>query len=288
MSEVEKYAFISDMLARPLAEEVHVLADHIVNDFKPGSVEAILTYGSCLRGISVYESLVDFYVIVDSPQNLPGNPLLRWLGRVLPPNVYYAETRIADKPVRAKYAVVDTVSFAKKVTRATGNPYFWARFAQPTGLVWSRDEKAKQRTIEAISSAMATMAAHVAGCGGGLTGWRDCLVHTYATELRAEGPSRAEQIVKDNQAHYETIGALYANAAPIRPNWFWRRIAGKSLSVARLVKAAFTFAGGADYLAWKISRHSGVEVKLTEWQRRHPILAAVYLLPSLLRKGAVR
>jgi hypothetical protein len=70
--------------------------------------------------------------------------------------------------------------------------------------------------------------------------------------------------------------------------WASRRRRGKLLSVLRLLKAAFTFAAGADYLAWKISRHSGVEVKLKPWQRRHPILGALVLLPALLRKGAVQ
>ncbi len=46
--------------------------------------------------------------------------------------------------------------------------------------------------------------------------------------------------------------------------------------------------GGIDYLAWKITRHSGVEVAITPWQRRHPILAGLLLLPQLKRKGAVR
>jgi hypothetical protein len=60
------------------------------------------------------------------------------------------------------------------------------------------------------------------------------------------------------------------------------------LSVARLLKAAFTFQGGADYAAWKIERHSGVKIQVTDWQRRHPILASITLLPKLLKKGALK
>jgi hypothetical protein len=54
------------------------------------------------------------------------------------------------------------------------------------------------------------------------------------------------------------------------------------------MKAAFTFAGGADYLAFKVERHSGERIELKPWQRRHPILGALSLLPGLLRRGAVR
>ena len=55
----------------------------------------------------------------------------------------------------------------------------------------------------------------------------------------------------------------------------------------RLAKASFTFAGGIDYLAWKINRHAGTNIVLTPWQRRHPLLAAVTLLPRLLLSRAV-
>ena len=56
----------------------------------------------------------------------------------------------------------------------------------------------------------------------------------------------------------------------------------------RLIKASFTFAGGADYIAWKISRHAGVPVEFSAWERRHPILAAPLVLWRLTRQGIVR
>jgi hypothetical protein len=63
---------------------------------------------------------------------------------------------------------------------------------------------------------------------------------------------------------------------------------GKLYSVARLSKASLTFSGGADYIAWKINRHAGTNIQLKPWQQRHPLLAAITLLPRLLRSGAVR
>jgi hypothetical protein len=70
--------------------------------------------------------------------------------------------------------------------------------------------------------------------------------------------------------------------------WRLRRIEGKALSVIRLAKATATYAGGVEYIAWKINRHAGTDIKLTSWQKRHPLLAAVSLLPRLLRSGAIR
>ena len=56
----------------------------------------------------------------------------------------------------------------------------------------------------------------------------------------------------------------------------------------RLVKASGTFAGGIDYLAWKINRHAGTAIAVRPWQRRWPLLGAVTLLPRLLRQKAIR
>ncbi|MBA3667414.1 MAG: hypothetical protein H0W65_06800, partial [Sphingomonas sp.] len=70
--------------------------------------------------------------------------------------------------------------------------------------------------------------------------------------------------------------------------WARRRVEGKLLSVLRLAKASTTFAEGADYIVWKINRHAGTDIVLKPWQQRHPLLAAISLLPRLLRSGAIR
>ena len=77
---------------------------------------------------------------------------------------------------------------------------------------------------------------------------------------------------------------------PQQASRWWRRkqLKGKLYSIPRLAKASFTFAGGADYIAWKINRHAGTRIELKPWQRRWPLVAAVTLLPKLLKSGAVR
>jgi len=78
------------------------------------------------------------------------------------------------------------------------------------------------------------------------------------------------------------------NAHRAGGGWARRRIEGKMLSVVRLAKASATFAGGVDYIAWKINRHAGTAIEIKPWQRRWPLLAAISLVPKLLRSGAVR
>jgi hypothetical protein len=75
--------------------------------------------------------------------------------------------------------------------------------------------------------------------------------------------------------------------ARARSLWARRQGAGKILSVVRLAKASGTFAGGIDYLAWKINRHAGTAIAIKPWQRRWPLLGALTLLPRLLKRGAI-
>jgi hypothetical protein len=56
----------------------------------------------------------------------------------------------------------------------------------------------------------------------------------------------------------------------------------------RLVKSAFTFEGGVDYLLWKIERHSGVRVEVSDRVRRHPLIFGWGTLIELRRRGAFR
>ena len=284
----EQLAFVQQSLDVTVGDDIHAMADHVRSGFDDGAVAGILVYGSCLRGVSTKDSLIDFYVLVHRADQVSSNRLSAMGCKVLPPNVYYAETIYEDRTLRAKFAVLEVETFGKWVKPQTKNPYFWARFSQPCGLMFYSDENARGLICEYIRQAVETMYGYCRGFGQGNAGWQEALVNTYRTELRAEGPSRAAEIVERNSEYYERIACLFDEVQPTKATWFFRRLQGKAFSVLRLLKASLTFTGGADYLAWKISRHSGVEVKLKPWQRRHPIIGALFILPGLLRKGAVK
>jgi hypothetical protein len=127
--------------------------------------------------------------------------------------------------------------------------------------------------------------------------WTRALSESYRTELRAEKPHRASTIVEHDLDRWRrATDALAAGegepgtetAAEAERRWRRRRIEGKALAVLRLIKASFTFAGGGDYLAWKINRHAAVPVPFSAWERRHPLLAAPLVLWRLARRGIVR
>ena len=81
--------------------------------------------------------MIDLYLLCDDYAAVHRSRLMQWLNRLIPPNVYYVETAHAGAIVRAKYALVSLTQFERRMGPATRNPYFWARFAQPTGLVWA-------------------------------------------------------------------------------------------------------------------------------------------------------
>jgi hypothetical protein len=281
--------FCERSLARRVSPELHAMADFLQQ--KHEGAMAILAYGSCLRGVPASDTLMDFYVLTENLADVSPSILSCLACAVVPPNVYYAETEFGDQHLRAKYAVLPLPLFSKWMTRKTSNPYFWARFSQPSALVNAQNDQSRKQVVAAISEALRTSFANAKALTDKTDAaaiWTAGFNATYQSEFRSEQTSRAAQIVEASPDYYKEAAKLLALETPVHANQALRRIAGKFWSVLRLIKAAFTFQGGADYIVWKIERHSGEKIILTGWQRRHPVIAGLMLLPKMLRKGAVR
>jgi hypothetical protein len=132
---------------------------------------------------------------------------------------------------------------------------------------------------------------------GGVTAdatWRRAFEETYRAEVRSEGAERAAELVDADADRYRRVHALALGAiggTAARSDaaaWRRRRRVSKLLNLARLAKATFTFDGALDYVLWKVKRHSGVVLPVTDWQRRHPLLAAPMVAWKLYRRGAFR
>jgi hypothetical protein len=254
---------------------------------------AVLFYGSCLREAELDGRMLDFYLIVSDYAEAYGKRWLAAANRLVPPNVFH----FAHAGLVAKYAVLSEVDFHRLNGPETRSVSVWARFAQPSRLVWAADEAASERAVAAVSRAAPTLLS-AAMCTvdneqSPLDLWQAAFALTYSAELRAEKGNRSASVVEADAARYLRFFGPAMEAARVagqrcRGGWRRRRIEGKLLSVARLAKASATFAGGADYIAWKINRHAGTDIELAGWQRRHPLLAAVTLLPKLIRSGAIR
>jgi len=311
---------LTDLVAAKLGREqpVPVMAagEHAAGRFGD-SVLAVLFYGSGLRDGEIEGRILDFYVLVsDYPTAFPES----WLAqatRLLPPGVFYDETEFDGRRLRSKVNVISLEDFAQRAASAGNDITIWARFAQPAALLTCRDAATRNKVIEAVAGAVRRMLAETLPlCSAGADArmvWTTALSLTYGAELRAEPAGKADALVRADADYYERLFAatLQDMGLPVAPGpddgrprlarspssaarrqarrrWRMRRVAGKAGSVLRLIKAAFTFDGGIDYLAWKIERHSGVTVEPTPWQRRHPILGGLALFLRLRRRGAFR
>lgn len=260
----------------------------------PQAARAVLFYGSCLREANLDGLMLDFYLIVSDYPAAYGKSWLARANRLIPPNVFPFE----HHGLIAKYAVLSEADFALLNSIDADNVSVWARFAQPSRLLWAADDLARQRAIVAVAQAAPTLLAlarpMAAGQGDALALWRTGFTLTYNAELRAEKTGRSLSIVDADPDRYRRIGeAALADGLPTAPadaaaHWRSLQRRGKRLSVIRLAKASFTYAGGIDYLAWKINRHAGTQIAIKPWQRRWPLLGAVTLLPRLFRGGAIR
>ena len=289
-------SLVAAELAQPVDPRVTAMAEAVAAEFA-GSARSVLFYGSCLRESALDGLMLDFYVIVSDYRTAYRRRWLAIANRLIPPNVF----PFAHGGLAAKYAVLSEADFARSCSIEADNTSVWARFAQPSRLVWRKDEASAEAAVEAIAQAAPTLftltiPTMTEGQDDPLAVFRAGFALTYGAELRAERAQRSDSIVDSDPERYRQFGnsvlALGVDSrgdrhAALR-RWRMRQRKGKALTLVRLIKASATFTGGADYLVWKINRHAGTDIALKPWQRRWPLLAAFTLLPRLLKRGAIR
>jgi len=304
-------------LNKPCHSSARALTDAILR--RHGErVVAILFYGSCLRqepDDDPPEGIQDFYVIVDRFKDAYQGSFAALANRLLPPNVFFIERHWQEQRVRAKYAVISLNQWRRFTSAKAFHPWLWARFAQPAALLYGRDSNANAEVTDGIVQAVTTMlSASLPLIDKDATSrdlWLEALSQTYQAELRPERADRVASIYEADRARYDAVSPLALKAlvnVPIKitpegqietsfskkdkrravRRWKFRRFLGKPISLLRLMKSLFTFDGGVDYALWKVERHTGVQVPISKFERRHPILTSPKLLWRVYRLSAVR
>lgn len=282
-----------------------------------GAVNAILYYGSCMRNKDPFNGIVDLYLVTDGYRAVYPSKFRAFLNWVLPPNVFYKEMVVGDRTLRVKYNVLSTADLHRGLSSRAMHSYFWGRFTQPVEILWCRNETIRSEVEACLGLAAKTFLERVlpavADSGSVSDLWAHGLRLSYAAELRTEAPGRAQELVDYDLQHYVEISvaaapslrfpleitgagktARYAATIPAsrrffgRFGWVVRRVQGKVLSVARLLKALFTFDGGLDYVAWKLERHTGQAVEIPDRVRKYPLIFVWGLLWKLYRRGIIR
>lgn len=309
-------ATLADLAPTPQHPALGRLVDSLREKYGDCAV-AVLFYGSCLRSGDPYDGLVDLYLIVEGYRCANSGWLKAAWNWLLPPNVFYIELPHDDRVLRCKYAVLSRDDLQKGTSQRWFHSYLWGRFSQPTAIAWCRDSDARERVQNALAQAALSFLNRVLpglpAQGQVQALWEGGLRLSYRAELRAEGSSRAQQLTRANLAYYQAVTRAAAPllehrveitpspdgdryradiAAPRRAfsrvGWAIRIAQGKLLSVARLLKALFTFDGGLDYIAWKLERHSGVPVEIPDKVRRYPLIFVWGLFWKLYRRGVFR
>ena len=288
--EQQARAALRRELDRPPQLALEPLLRTIADRYGDGLV-AVLYYGSCRREDTL-EGLVDFHVVVKDFSALPWG--LALAARLLPPNVYYLEVPTEAGTLRCKYALLTQRQFLFGCSRLSAFPYFWARYAQPMSLLACEDEETRALLASAMLGAAETLLVRtLPGLPEGVSGkalWQAALGHTYGTGSAPRGRSAGTSLSSGTwpflrrSARLCSLGSVLGARAAVprwaRGSWALRRLLGKPLALARLLKALLTFEGALDYGAWKLERHSGERLTITPRLRRFPWL---FVWPELWR-----
>jgi hypothetical protein len=306
-------------LSAPVDAPVESMADAIRDRHR--GVSAVLFYGSCLRHRTV-SGVLDFYVLVDGYRASHESWPEAALGWMLPPNVFYLEIDAGADRLRAKYAIISTRDFARSACGRRLDCRIWSRFCQPTRLVWARDEAARAAVLESVRGATLTAVGRMINWLPGEGSiqrfepgelWRTAFRETYRAELRGEKAETIDSLYAVQSERFDRVavaalraleaqGAIRLMAAGTafevasdpgwrrraRLAWRVRRPLTKARGVLGLIKTPVTFDGWVDYGIWKVERHSGVRIEISERQRRRPLLHAGPILWKLLRQRVLR
>lgn len=303
MTDFLKQQLISE-LTSDVSEEITNFVEKIVASF-PFEPMGVIFYGSNLRKKD-FEGILDFYIITQNSSDYPGGSISKFFNKYFPPYVYYKEENISGKILRAKIACISYKQLLKKSFLESYDTTIWARFCQPTRLVWVRDPQSADKILDILRNSLITASSWAALLGpekGTIDEfWHNLFAHTYYAELRVEKKGRSHHILQDNEERYSKIlievwkligvrapyagGAFYpvlSKASRLKAQKRWRLISklGKFFNICRLLKAAFTFKDGVKYIVWKIQRHTNHVIKLSNFEEKHPFLSFLTILWKL-------
>ena len=306
---------IAQELARPAPAAARLLTDAILEHHED-AVAAVIFYGSCLRK-DTHDGVLDFYVVVDDYRKTYSSLYLRVINSLVPPNVFFLSRETELGTLRCKYAVISRAAFERGVSPASRVPYLWARFSQPALVTYARDEEARNLAVEVCVQSVLTLVQRL-GVFLPTHGevqrfspaalWQEALRRTYSAELRPESAETVRSHYHADAERYDAvtgpaletlrqqgwldgvdarghafevhIAAARRRRAQLRWQLAWPLC--KALALVRLLKNATTFGDWVPYILWKLERHTGRPVEVTERQRRHPLLFGWPVLARLL------
>ena len=230
---------------------------------------------------------------------------------------------VRRETLRCKYAVISLSDFEHCTSPTCMHSYIWARFSQPARLAYIRDQQSREAVVRCVAESIVTL---VQRLGPFLPAkgriqrfsiaalWKEAFRRTYGAELRPESSDHARELFAVNAERYEVAGmaaleilaergwldAVTPRGGAVeiamkpsrrtRERWRWllARPLAKGLALLRLLKTATTFGDWLPYVLWKLERHTGERIELTERQRRRPLIYGWPVLFRLIRQRSLR
>jgi hypothetical protein len=304
---------ISEQCSLPVPEHLDGIIQ-VLRTRLGSALAALLFHGSCLRDGDLGDGMIDIYALVDSYAHAHRKRLAQLSNAWLPPTVILVRAHAPNgRILQAKCAIVSLQDF-EAGTDSWFQSYLWARFAQPSRLVYFKDPDTQNRVCLALAQAVMTLIGRCVALlpdqFDSFTLWERALTLAYGAELRPESADRPGQLVRHDRAYYSRITRAaapavkhlactdeedrYRNLCPVDLRqrnellWRFRRVQGRTLNVARLVKSFYTFENGVDYLIWKLERHLDEPIIVTRRLRRYPLVFGWPLLWRLLKSRRLR
>lgn len=310
----------SALLARTvhdgLSSDAELLAAHVAEAFGSAAL-AVIHYGSRAQGRRTRrESAFDFFVVVSSygeayrtlasTVGLHRAPwLVSGLARILPPNVLSLKGPPQSGGHTAKIAVFSERDFRRATSPRARDHFALGRLMQHVVLAWSRDADTEQRIVQAIANARRQTfdwgRPFLPAEFDAEDFCRVLLHQSFSGEIRPEHADHAnellaaqrptlipiyEELLEDLHGHGRLgrVGRAYRLPAEpgrlerARARYYFRR--SKARNTLRLFKYVALYDGWLDYILGKVARSSGLEIEMTERERRWPL---VFGWPKFIR-----
>lgn len=282
----------------------------------PGAV-AIVHYGSRAHGSRpCADSGHDFFLIVDRywpvyrhlcRSSASFSPYLATLlAAWLPPNVISLAVGSRGETLadQAKCVIYSTRHFRQALSPHARDHYAQGRLFQHVTLAWTRDDTARRDLVDGLIDCrlqtLRWVRPHLPPVFDVDDYLGTLLEVSFAGEVRPERPSRLTELLDAQltllrEPYRAVLAALsegglvtpretgYAvDSPPTQSEWqdnrrYFRR--SKRRLLLRLAKHVLLFDGWLRYLTQKIERRTGVEVRLSERERRWPLL---FLWPRVI------
>ncbi|MCL4557358.1 MAG: hypothetical protein M1491_01745, partial [Deltaproteobacteria bacterium] len=290
-----------------------VFLRHFLDSFH--GIECVFMYGSMLNpGLSTPTSYPDFYIIVDSYAGFYGSRVHTLLNMVLPPNSYFLELSDNGTSMPSKYCVIDK----RDLYRCTHYPhikdfFISGRLAKRIAILYAKDGEFLSGFIDSVYHAMhfnVMFALSDLACTGGFS-FDDFMLKllglSYRAEVRTETQDKIAGLYAGERDFYRdvygkfleqeilgrTVEKTDGTYRTVRPYSIEPGIAGfisrsRRRAVYRWPKSIYTFSNYVDYLALKVERTTGENLRLSKWDRRLPLVFGWRHLFRLLKKKAIR